>query len=263
MANSPVEAELTHDSLVASISQVLIDARIPNLLWGNYLLTVYGVPTIVDDVAFVLADEHIAMAESAVKEANFVPCTKGLNCPRVNGFQAQPPPKHLHINEEFVIPLHEKSDVLWKFGEFGFSQFENNPDILSASDLRLLSAVPGRGRGRFPQEFSFVRIPSAAVFCEALILLLCRDYDSSYETYWLAILSYILEYVDETDIFNGNDLGEEYRKFYYALKGGDPMVWSYLDELRSDLNSKDQLPKNKSTSVTDLLWTTKGEQSHI
>jgi len=79
-------------------------------------------------------------------------------------------------------------------------------------------------------------------FCEALILLLCRDYDRAYETYWLVILSYVLEYVDETDIFNGKYLGEEYRKFYYALRNGDSTMWLLLDELRSDLVSKGRLP---------------------
>lgn len=36
------------NNLVESISGVLHAADIPNLLWGNYLLTIYGVPTIVD-----------------------------------------------------------------------------------------------------------------------------------------------------------------------------------------------------------------------
>ncbi|KAL2779871.1 hypothetical protein BJX66DRAFT_321009 [Aspergillus keveii] len=34
--------------LVTSISSLLDDVKVPNLLWGNYLLTVYGVPTVVD-----------------------------------------------------------------------------------------------------------------------------------------------------------------------------------------------------------------------
>ena len=34
--------------LVSSVSNLLTEADIPNLLWGNYLLSIYGVPTIVD-----------------------------------------------------------------------------------------------------------------------------------------------------------------------------------------------------------------------
>jgi hypothetical protein len=34
--------------LVTSVSSLLDYINVPNLLWGNYLLTVYGVPTVVD-----------------------------------------------------------------------------------------------------------------------------------------------------------------------------------------------------------------------
>lgn len=60
-----------------------------------------------------------------------------------------------------------------------------------------------------------------------MILLLCRDYDTTHETYWLAILTYVLEYMDETDLFNGKYLREEYRKFYYALKHGDSTCFRF------------------------------------
>lgn len=36
------------NDLVASIACLLDSVNVPNLLWSNYLLTIYGVPTIVD-----------------------------------------------------------------------------------------------------------------------------------------------------------------------------------------------------------------------
>lgn len=75
-------------------------------------------------------------------------------------------------------------------------------------------------------------MPHAVRFCEALILLLCRDRYTVYETYWMVILTYILEFVDGTDLFDEADLGEEYRGFYRALKVGDPTIYQHLDELR-------------------------------
>ena len=69
------------------------------------------------------------------------------------------------------------------------------------SDVRLPPATPGRGQGRFPHPSS-IRIPSALRYCEALILLLCRDYGTARETYWMAILTYMAEFVDGTDILN-------------------------------------------------------------
>lgn len=38
--------------LVAAISSRLDSVGVPNILWDNYLLTVYGVPTIVDVSTF-------------------------------------------------------------------------------------------------------------------------------------------------------------------------------------------------------------------
>lgn len=106
---------------------------------------------------------------------------------------------------------------------------------MSASDFGLPTAIPGRGRGRFSQCYRYVRIPSALWYCEALILLLCRDYDTVYELYWMAILTYILEFVDGIDLPNEDVLGDAYRQFYRALKHGDSRMYLLLDELRCDL----------------------------
>lgn len=42
------QAQTLDMKLVATISSILNSANVPNILWGYYLLTVYGVPTIVD-----------------------------------------------------------------------------------------------------------------------------------------------------------------------------------------------------------------------
>lgn len=43
-----------------------------------------------------------------------------------------------------------------------------------------------------------MKLPSAVKYSEAVKLLLCCDYDSPYTRYWLAMLSYTLEYVEDT-----------------------------------------------------------------
>lgn len=176
-------------------------------------------------------------ASSSLENSGFPPCEKHLSCPRLRGFLARPPSAHVHITNNPFLSLYRKSDTLREF-----ESLDKSLDILSASDTRLPSAIPGRGRGRLSPEYSLVRIPSAARFCEALILLLCRDYDTTYETYWMAILTYILEYVDETEIFDGNDLADEYKEFYFALKKGDSTMFSLLDQLRCQLISNGHLP---------------------
>ena len=34
--------------LIADIARILDEAAIPSVLWGNYLLTIYGIPSVVD-----------------------------------------------------------------------------------------------------------------------------------------------------------------------------------------------------------------------
>lgn len=181
-------------------------------------------------------------ASSALENSGFPPCARRLSCPCLRGFQARPPSEHVHINDVLPLSLYRKSDTLWKFEGFDGCQLEKPRDILSASDIRLPSAIPGRGRGRLSPEYSLVRIPSAARFCEALILLLCRDYDTTYENYWMALLTYILEYVDDTDVFDGNDLVDEYKEFFFALRKGDSTIFSLLDQFRCNLYSSGRLP---------------------
>lgn len=43
-----LDLRVVDENLAASISQRLAINRIPCILWGNYLLTVYGVPSIVN-----------------------------------------------------------------------------------------------------------------------------------------------------------------------------------------------------------------------
>lgn len=48
MADFHFHGQRLDNSLVTSISHLLDSVGVPNLLWGNYLLTIYGIPTFVD-----------------------------------------------------------------------------------------------------------------------------------------------------------------------------------------------------------------------
>lgn len=192
-------------------------------------------------MSFVVPDSLIEVSFSTLSEAGFLPCPRHSNCPHLNSLQCQPPYSHLHIDDELAILLYRKSDILWEFPDFEAAFHDTNSDIMCASDARLPPATLGRGRGRF-LHLSSVRIPSALRYCEALILLLCRDYGSACETYWMAILTYTLEFVDGTDILNEGGLREEYKQFYHALKLGDPTMYPILEGLRRDLIKRRLLP---------------------
>ncbi|KAL4978237.1 hypothetical protein BDW66DRAFT_130594 [Aspergillus desertorum] len=123
------------DDLVESISCLLDAANVPNLLWGNYLLTVYGVPTIVDGASFVVPDSLTKISFSTLSEAGFLPCTRHLDCPHSSSAQCQPPYKHLHIDDELAISLYRKSDTLWEFPNFEAAFHDAGSDIMFASDV--------------------------------------------------------------------------------------------------------------------------------
>ncbi|KAF4767564.1 hypothetical protein N7455_011273 [Penicillium solitum] len=229
------------NDLVSSISTLLNSIGVPNLLWGNYLLTVYGVHTIVDEAAFVVPDDLGQAAFYSLMSAGFLPCNESSGCPHSGTFGVTTAFKHLHIDDELPVSPYRKSEVIWEFEGLDFLP-DKSPEIMLASDDRLPSASLGRGRGRFLSHPCAVKIPCAVSYCEALILLLYRGRDSVCESYWLAILSYMLEYVDGTDILGENKLQEGYRKFYHDIKLGDPAMYSILNDLRLSLIEERRLP---------------------
>jgi hypothetical protein len=58
----------------------------------------------------------------------------------------------------------------------------------------------------------------------------------------MAILTYMVEFVDGTVILNEEGLREGYKQFYHALKLGDPTMYPILEGLRRDLIKKRLLP---------------------
>lgn len=68
-----------------------------------------------------------------------------------------------------------------------------------------------------------------------MIHLLCRDRGSAYEGYWIVLLTYIMEYVDGTSIFNEEALAQPYQRLYHAIKHGDLKMYLILDEIRYEL----------------------------
>ena len=68
------------------------------------------------------------------------------------------------------------------------------------------------------------------------------------------MLSYILEYVDETDPFDEEGTHESYRRIYHALKQGNfPMMHLYLDQLRCDLREKRLLHSRKIDRTAKII----------
>ena len=264
MANQNITLD---NNLVTNSSGILNSACILNLLWSNYLLTIYGVPTFVDvSIPIPLKERLLIPAGRDLRDSrwiyqnSFIPsheCQFRLS-PVPKTFNRLPflkwPPKTstrtpAHEKRQSTRSMHiGKSNVLWELPEFQLPSFDPDPDtrtpnIWSASDPRLPAYILGRGRGRLLPEFCHLRTSSPTRYYEAVILLLCRDSDTHYEVFWIAMLTYIMEILDEgSRILSEEDLGEEFRGLYHAVKGGERRMWVVLGELRGELIRKGRLP---------------------
>ncbi|KAL4795146.1 hypothetical protein BDV19DRAFT_389547 [Aspergillus venezuelensis] len=218
--------------LVSSVSNLLTEADIPNLLWGNYLLSIYGVPTIVDGAFFVVPDEQVDVAGSVIAEAGFLECSRPLECPYSTAPWSPRSHKHMHITDDIVVGLHRKSAILPRFPDLKTACNDSSPDTMYASDPRLPEYFVGRGGGRFLKPTS-LRVPTALRYCESILWLFCRDYGTELHSYWSVIITYITEFVEEAGIFDKRDLGEGYKELYYGFYQDRTAIMRLLEEVRS------------------------------
>ena len=127
---------------------------------------------------------------------------------------------HLHIKHDLGILLHRQSDILWNFPALDSKlmeidsekdeKFSKSDLIWRASDPRLLIQRQRHRPGQYPldhqYQISSIRIPCPASYCEALILLMCRNHMTPRKLHWSSHLSYYLDYIDGSDIFTEADL---------------------------------------------------------
>ncbi|OJD24742.1 hypothetical protein ACJ73_03897 [Blastomyces percursus] len=210
--------ELNHE-LVAAVAQLLDKASVFNLLWGDYALRFLGVPAVTDGIAFIIPDARVSTAYSALFDAGFHPCTKGSSCTVTTGLRGPPPTARLHLNDHRPLSIYRNSDILWTFPSFE-STF-SDPNYRNS----LLASFFD------PQLYPF-RFLTASRYTESTILFLARHRGSHAESWLMARLSYIMEYVEGTSLFKEQDLQLDCREYYRALKLGDPEMFSVLDRLR-------------------------------
>ncbi|PKX90470.1 uncharacterized protein P174DRAFT_424643 [Aspergillus novofumigatus IBT 16806] len=105
--------------LVCSISRLLKAHGIPNLLWGDFVFNLYGVPLQVSDFSFVIPDDLIDRARTVLEIAKFPLCHLGQTCPAIQPNRPAPTPyAHFNIKQKgdprkwFRVELHRKSCYL-------------------------------------------------------------------------------------------------------------------------------------------------------
>lgn len=197
----------------------------------------------IKDISFVVPDQALPKAASLLRQAGFHPCTKGRECPHDRDTlrlrMSSPPSAHLHMTGYNVIKLFKKSEILWNVASFSASpKSAPSAKIILASDQEHLPTYePGLGEGAFPDSFHPVRIPSAHCLVETYSSLMLRDRGEEYRTFWLAMLTYMAEYVDEKGRLDLNQVERRRKSCYLEIKEGKVGVAQALNNFRQAMEA--------------------------
>ncbi|KAF1348564.1 hypothetical protein BDV97DRAFT_187934 [Delphinella strobiligena] len=227
----PINAES-----ISSIASLLDSSNVPYVLWDKWLLTLYGVPTIVDGIAFIVADDTLQQAYKILLAATFslASCDLGESClcsPQSTRRYVPAPSAHLHAPGDSIVMLFKQSELLSEVPDLTAISTQDNPkpDIVLASDTQRLPDADLLGRGgRFPSDLYPVRALSCRRFVQTCILVLQRDHKESHSSYFMSHLCYIADYVNDNDIFDINDLRPSHRAVFEAVKYGTGNLWDHI-----------------------------------
>ncbi|KAI0517887.1 hypothetical protein F5B22DRAFT_602856 [Xylaria bambusicola] len=228
---------------VKSISALLAGVGVPSILWGEYLLTVYGVPTIVGGIDFVVPDDKMLLAVATLKRSHLRPCPD-LDACIVSGDRSPfpSPAFHMHIpGSEIDVSLRLHSETLWFIPppdkppsskrEIGAA---SSPYYLEASSPELPPWRPGRGQGAFSSHGSPVLVPRAHVLLEAFIRL-ASAFREGHCNYFLQMVTYMAEYPFDDGLVNIDLLSKPCRTFWDKLEEAKLPVRQLVGELQRDL----------------------------
>jgi hypothetical protein len=166
----------------------------------------------------VVPDEALPKAVIALQVAAFPPCSQGRRCNYAEDtvqWRGSPPPSaHFHMSEHTLVTIFQKSKT-----SMNISNLTTSFKIICASEQNYLpQEEPGMGARAFPHTLHAVSIPSADCLVEAYCHLLLRDWSTRYGTFWLSMLSYIMQYVDDKGRLDLDKVESRCRKFYLDLK---------------------------------------------
>lgn len=244
MAELPVNK--LSEELVKAISQLLVDAGVPSVLWGDCLLTIYGVPSIIGGIEFVVSDEKVSIAVAALKKSNLRPCPDPWTCIVSGDSTPTPAPDfHMHIGTtEVNVSIRSHSETLWFAPPPTDLDFTAEANSLTgvpytvASHNSLPAPRPGRGHGAFSKQGPAVRIPLSHVMLEGYIRL-ASVHRHEYGSVYHSMMTYVEEYIYADGLLDDTLLSEACRTFWLELKEGIRPLRELMDELQRGLGDVD------------------------
>ncbi|KAI1146851.1 hypothetical protein F4825DRAFT_456077 [Nemania diffusa] len=230
---------------VKFISGLLADNGVPSALWGEFFLNVYGVPSILSGVDFVIPDDKIPVAVATLEHSFLRSCPDPDACVVSRDSSPLPAPVfHMHVpGAELDVSLRAHSETLWNIPPpsiallQGGMKAEPSPYYLGASSPELPPHRLWRGHGAFSSEGPLVLVPRAHILLEAYIRL-GSAFRERYWPYFSHMVTYMSEYVNADGLIDINLLSTPCRTFWDDRKQRRfPMV-QLVDNLQRDLGNE-------------------------
>ncbi|KAF4239925.1 hypothetical protein CNMCM6805_005382 [Aspergillus fumigatiaffinis] len=247
--------------LVCSISRLLNVHGIPNLLWGDLVFNLYGVPLQVSDFSFVIPDDLIDKARNILEEAKFPLCHLGQTCPAIQPNRPAPTQNaHFNIKQKgdprkwFRVELHRKSDLLWTAPEIRACTPEtDDPHCMLANDTRLPAYSPRELLGRMHPTDYPAKILTPTQYAEALAMLYYRDGvpgPTIRGEYWLDLQSELVQ----TGLVKLDELAPRIKRHYELVAKADMKeVHRYSEEVAGQMREEFEIPVRLLPIDTDAF----------
>ncbi|OHE96962.1 hypothetical protein CORC01_07747 [Colletotrichum orchidophilum] len=246
--------EETSESFVESIASALKASKIPCVLWGHCLLNVYGVPSIIGSIDFVVPDQLISVGADVISDLpDLQQCPSVELCLASSPERRTPPPTfHVHIKgSEVTIGLYLQSETLWflptlEESLLSVEDTKLSPTFALACDRDVLPPWrPGRGSGAFKSSNSSVVVPKSHVLLEAYLRLYARDSGKPVGSFAMAMIGYMEQYVDDDGLLDANQLPEPLKSAYKELRLGEKPTRQWMKELKHSLNVPDEVSEDE------------------
>ncbi|KAI1127342.1 hypothetical protein F5Y10DRAFT_266153 [Nemania abortiva] len=236
------------EPLLKSLSQLLIDCGVTPVLWGDYLLTIYGVPSVVGGLEFIVPDEKLPAATAALKRTKLSPCQDTRICP-VSREAAMPhiPTFHMHFGTSqpaFYVSLWPHSQILSFAPEANILSEDLVPGArvlgpyVLASDTSVLPGPrAGRGHGALSKGGRVI-VPSAHTLLEAYIRLSAAHLNQPRGPFYLGMITYVDMYIDADGLLDETLLPEPCRVFWRDWKKDELSMWQLCDQFKATLEAE-------------------------
>ena len=236
----PIILSDTHDrwdKLVIDVARTLSQGGVPNILFGSYALSQYGVPygfsviqalliggslssqlTSDQGADFVVDDLKLPQAIILLTAAGLPECEHGLLCQELHAgrlYPIRPPSMHVHVQHLFkeikdliTLKVYTRSETLWELPDLSTFVSGKSRDVCKVSAEKRLDCGEHLDMEEVLKDDGDLWIPSTRILFRAYALLAIRDDRSPVKDYWfdhLLMMTIHLQDIGRLDIKSCGD----------------------------------------------------------